>query len=1205
MLGSSSIKSHVNSSQSIDCKPRVFIEINNNDAGEPFFYGTGTQTNTTLSQISKTLSKVGSTPTNTDASSRGVVTSLSSGNATLLKTNQSTSEQVESSWTTETASGERSVKFQMFLKSDYEHQAAAGDTACMEAFDVLLVAQGLDSSGKIVVSETVIKNVRVDSISWQPVSISFANPDQYATVDKVRLTISLSPPALSKAALLVGQLVCSPISDYEVYSENRLPISQLFSMSRPGEFLVDISGSLEPTPPTKPTVKGVSQQCTPTHMATYYALGPKYEALQRSITPHPSTVYTYYVSGSQSDSQKIWAYYKNKVKTNKIVLKFNTVAVKPSGVNVSVLTSSGWTSVASATAVSSDGTLILYYGGANWTTTKWSSTAYPKLSTNYANAGDVVISSQTGYQEIWGIKVEPSGLTTSSTDFTGLTPRLEIIEISPRFEVDLTNLVTSVSTISEASSESLLNIGGVSSNSYNITLSSFPMIKNLSDTASDSTKDIRPVSNISSGSIFQNLLSRGAKVKGGYDIDTSYRGIGVAEGKTYVQSFVGYIDKWKEQNDSITINAFDSIKNLQSINAVPLYLESKRVTECIYSVLDSVGFGEVFGEELFNLRLLAGENNSLISFSQNEKLKYFWTSNDDQVSTVLNDLCRIYQISMYTDEYGAVRFKSLYDYSKDYNDLTKATSPIQPDLYVQDASDNNTKSNLQTVDIEENEKPSTVTVKYRTPRPALTQPRVPRSKKDRKPNQFISQSPSTDRVWVLQEEGFIVPYIQLTGRGIETSSQTTISYDPSLTSVFMRAVPFSSHLLIDQEIVSYNGLEYEFNYKTPSGFTFRYFQSVESAEELEMIRSDIFTNRSGQNISFRQSGKLMNVQRGLFGTVASPHTRKTSSSVPPWSMTKFNFSDEYSNGTPSTKFTSTLNGINVTSTSKNEMLYLYPKNDSSDANLMREKRKLLCQFKLGDIPSQNEGYVGVGVGIKIENNKVVGGLLVWVGVETENKKQNPTVYIEQIKSDGKIETLVAKDQFKYSDRVIEEDENIEIYIALNEQRNMCKVLIGGSTAFEKVISKKEDGKKKEIKQQSFSIRQLSGNSSFGFIANGFGRATMGQFLFGESDRFTDMNNINLSLVDSPYSNKKIPTSTYFIGSNNLLDTIVDGRNVTGLSSLSKHNFVYTGAPVARGIQIFDVEYDKFPITEQPIAKWTGYTYDSNSFEAGNLIAENK
>jgi hypothetical protein len=352
----------------------------------------------------------------------------------------------------------------------------------------------------------------------------------------------------------------------------------------------------------------------------------------------------------------------------------------------------------------------------------------------------------------------------------------------------------------------------------------------------------------------------------------------------------------------------------------------------------------------------------------------------------------------------------------------------------------------------------------------------------------------------------------------------------------------------------------------------------------------------------------MNVKRGLFGTPPSIHNRQTSSTTPPWSMKKFNRgSNAYNNATPSSKFSPTVNGINITSNDNDEVLFLYPKDTDSDANLLKDKRRLLCQFKLGDIPSKKEGYVGVGVGVQINGSgKMVGGLLVWVGVEEDKKKQNPTIYIEQIKSDGTIETVIEKDQFEYSDRVIEEDENMEIYIALNEKRDECKVLIGGSTAFEKIINKKVDGKKKEIKQHTFKIRQLSLNSQFGFIANKFGTATLGQYLFGVSDQFKDMNNINLSLVDSKYSKpSNRPTGTYFIGSNNLLDTIVDGRNVIGLRTSSKHNFAYTGAPVARGIQIFDVEYDKYPIISNAKAEWTGYTYDSNIFEGGNIISERK
>ena len=1222
MIGSNTIKNHIKNSQSLDIKPRIFLEINNNDVGQPYFYGTGDQDTTALSQISLSLNSGVNAPspinagTVTGYSGRGIETAFTSpnNNALLLKTSTSaTSSSTEYTWYAETPSGEKSVKFNMFLKSDYEYQISTGNTTALESFDVLLVAQGLDTAGKLIVSETVSETVTVDSISWIPVSVLFANPDQYALVNKVRLTIHITPPAGYNANLLVGQLVRSEISEYEVYSSNRLPISEIFEPGRPGEFLVDMSGSLEDTAPTKPSIQSIPQQCTPMHMATYYALGPKYELVQRSVTPYPDNPYTYYVSGSDVDSKKIWAFYKNKSKTNKIVLKFNTIAAKPFLMDLRVLTSSGWSNnlIANGTVVNEDGTLILYFNAANstWSTTKWTRSNYPKISTSGVSVGNITSSGIIAYQEILGIKLNVSSMQIARNDFAGLPARLELIEISPRLDVDLTDLVISTSSISESSSESLLNIGGITSNSYTINISNNLLIKTLHDqTTSDTVKDIRPVSTLSETSIFKNIISKGVKVRGGFDVDLSYRGGGAALSKTYLPSFVGYIDKWKESNSEIVISAFDIIKNLQSTNTQSVYLESKRISECVYSVLDPIGFGEVYGDELVNLKIFSNAKDSELTFSQNEKIKYFWTSNDRTVSETLNDLFKIYQIAMYTDEYGAVRFKSLYEYNEIYNNLIKSSSPSSPDIFIQDKNDANSKSNLISVDVEENEKPQSVIVKYKTPRPTLSQPKLPKKNQDNKPvkeNILVTQKKSTDRVWILQENSYIVPYIQLTGSGITSASQNFIPYDTTLTNVFMRAVPFSSHLLIDQEIVSYDGIEYEFQYFTNTGSTKRNYV-VKNAEELEMIKSDIFSNRNGRSISFRPSGRLMNVKRGLFGTPPSKHNRQTSTTVHPWTMRKFNRqSNKYANATSSLKFSPTLNGINVTSNDNDEMLFLYPKDDQSDPHLMRDKRKLICQFKLGDIPAKKEGYVGVGVGMEINSSgTLVGGLLVWVGVEAEKNKQNPTIYVEQIKGDGTVETIIEKDQFKYSDRVIEEDENIEIYIALNEKRDECEVLIGGTPAFEKIITKKVDGKKKEIKNHKFKIRQLSGASSFGFIANKFGTATLGQFLFGVSDSFKDMNNINLSLVDSKYSYRdKMPTGTYFIGSNNLLDTIVDGRNVTGLRTTSKHNFAYTGAPIGRGIQIFEVEYDKFPIISDPVAEWTGYSYDSNAFEGGNLISE--
>jgi hypothetical protein len=96
MLGDTTIKNHVKNSQTLDIKPRVFIEINHNDNNNAYFCGTGTQNATALQDILLTLSNISGTPQVVDAgtsqnySGRGVETALTTPNnhAVLLKTSQ-------------------------------------------------------------------------------------------------------------------------------------------------------------------------------------------------------------------------------------------------------------------------------------------------------------------------------------------------------------------------------------------------------------------------------------------------------------------------------------------------------------------------------------------------------------------------------------------------------------------------------------------------------------------------------------------------------------------------------------------------------------------------------------------------------------------------------------------------------------------------------------------------------------------------------------------------------------------------------------------------------------------------------------------------------------------------------------------------------------------------------------------------------------
>lgn len=1202
--GNTALQQYVNNSYSVDISPKTYIEINGNDYGLPYFVGTDTRpgTGTTTTQIYNSI-KLNLTARNGSTAPQSTSVIIPTALNPTATAEKLICDGGDDSWFCETASGVKNVKFNMFLKASIP----TNTENYVNSFNVVITAIGINSVGRVVTSEVVTETVFIDSIDWVPVTVAFSNPDDINLVDRVRLEISVSLDSGKKADLLIGQLVHASVSPYEVFVSNRLPVSTVFKNNRPGEFLLDLPSGSRPSE----VINGqtIHQQCTGVHMPMKYALGTKYEKIQRSVTPYKGNPFVYYVSGTDAASSKVWALYKNPVRTNKIVIKFNAIACKPSSYSIQLLTTAGWESI-SASSVDSNGIAVFYLRNNTWSNTVWTGTEIPVISQSGTNIGKItnIVSGteRLAEKQILGIGITVNTLSSTNPDFAGLPMRVELLELSPRLEVDLSNLTISQSIIKETDAQNeFLNIGGVSSNSLDVKLSNI-LITNVDNDSltNDVNDDIRPISNISSTSPFNGILKRGAKIKTGFLINDTT--------PVYVPSFTGYLDKWSESDEDISLQAFDAIKYLQTAKTPPLYLRAKNIIDCIVALLDSCGMSDVYFLDLYKLKVLSQKEFSTIGLSAEERIPFFWTDKNTSITETLNNLFKIYQIAMYCDEYGGIKFSSLYNYNIIYNALTSSTPTKTPDLFIQDADDpsKNIKSNLISASVEENEIPNRLVVKYQTPRPSISEPFSRKNKTDdekKKENDkkyFIKQT--TNIAWELQENNSTLPFIRLSGEGIKSISQNYIPYNSGNDTSVLSVLPYSSYLLIDNEIISYEGIEFIFKYKTANSGSWKEIKErINSPEELISVQNELIRNGAVIIEIPKQTGKLLNVKRGLFGTMPSEHTPQTSNSNIKWSPKKFDISNSsYTNLTSgSSSIVKENGGIRVNIDNSNKLIYLIPDNLQDDSEIMRDKNRLSAQFKIKDIKDNKDGFFGVALGTKISGGKLTDGLLIYVGVEQNKKKTNPIVWVEQIVN-GTIKQLVSKDEFQYTSPLVDEQENVEIFVILNKERNQCRVLIGGTDIFKK--EKTGNKKKKEKLEKFFKLSQpLPRNSNFGFIARGSGgAAVLGQFLFGNSYKSAEMNDLDINNVNDDYQNPASAQadSTFYIGNSNLLDNIVSYQLISGNFNNKKDNFAWFGTPIGRGIKIFEVDYEKFPIISVPEIEFLGYSYNIKSFQLANIFS---
>jgi hypothetical protein len=384
-------------------------------------------------------------------------------------------------------------------------------------------------------------------------------------------------------------------------------------------------------------------------MPSFFFASPPVPGL-KSAPPTDISPYKYFVSGQYTKS--ITAIYEKSILTNKIVLKFNTLVTAPTinlTLNGTLLTVDGSQSITFPTNSESfrTGVLTLYWTGSAWTKTKWSE--MPKFGS------DGTISKTTGISKITVTQVSEtkrSEFTSyTSTDAIADFARMQVIEISPRLEVDVSDFVQSLSIDKSIDSQnSALPLSSVNSNSCNITLSAIPLLNNN-----------QPVNVFSSQSdqtstVLSNILRKNIKFYVNFNVFqySQLSASSTTSASAYIPAGVFYSDTWDENDiDTVSVQSFDISRYLQA-TPVPDYVANlKSVFDIITNILDLAGFTDYDYDSLYSIC-----NNKAMPMD----VSYFYCNSKD--STVLDTLNKIfvaYQIGAYIDEYGIMRFLSLHN----------------------------------------------------------------------------------------------------------------------------------------------------------------------------------------------------------------------------------------------------------------------------------------------------------------------------------------------------------------------------------------------------------------------------------------------------------------------------------------------------------------------------------------------------------------
>jgi hypothetical protein len=595
-------------------------------------------------------------------------------------------------------------------------------------------------------------------------------------------------------------------------------------------------------------------------------------AVLKNALPTDISPYQYFVSDYSAKS--ITAIYEKDITTNKIVLKFNTLMTVPTinlYINGSIVTVNASTSLTPG----SNGMLVLYYNNGSWTTTKW--TDMPKFN----SVGALTQTTTLNKIRITQISktVNSAFASYSGDSVTNDLNRLQLIEVSPRLEIDLSDFVQDVS-ISKSldAGNTSLPISSLNSNDATVVLSGIPAMNGSS---------IVPIfSSQNSSTVLGRMMKKNVKFYIHFNL-TQYATPGSVTSptdNTYIPGGVFYADSWEENDiQDVTVQAFDVSRYLQS-RPVPDYVANlKTVFEIITNILDLAGFTDYDYDSLYQ-----------ICNSKTQPLDiayYYCNSKDSTIVDALNKIFVAYQIGAYIDEYGVMKFLSLHKI------LTETSIVLEID-----------QSDIKEggLSVSNNQKPGKISLRYQTPKvkqsPALQNATDPEIKKS---PAFIYTT-SNDVVWQ-QQTIDSVGFNYLNEDMSEDSNIMSINNNDLLDIFHTFNMDTNGYVAIEQEVVSFEYKQYEISTASDENpVTVSIKNSLELSSEINRyikeysigLKTSDGSTAQSYDIKITPTGKITNVQRGMFGTVPSDHARVTTLEskglVEKKIDSSFNFSDNTS-----------------------------------------------------------------------------------------------------------------------------------------------------------------------------------------------------------------------------------------------------------------------------------------------------------------------
>lgn len=610
------------------------------------------------------------------------------------------------------------------------------------------------------------------------------------------------------------------------------------------------------------------------------------------------------------------------------------------------------------------------------------------------------------YQQFKSISLE--AINSNSGKLIG------VIELAPIWVVDITNDVQSFNVLKETSNDrdSIIPVGTLTANTLSLSLNkytqgSLKLKEYLREDSIDPT-----VLYVFKDSIIKPYIS----VKDG---STTYK---INQGLFYMHSW-----SLGEFGDG-SITALDSAKILQEVLCPEILIQDYPITAVIRTLLDSVGFS--------NYKFYVKDNDQSVP-----SVKYWWSDRSKTVWECLQELCRDIQMNAFVDENNVLNF-----YSRDYiYDPERSSDWI---LTSENYIDGSTTIIPNIVNFSSSEIASANAVKVIWSAASTSE-----------------YDGSSSPLWKSEETylgaGTLAETLGETDEYFSLNN-STISQDNNLQALFS----FNGYVLINDEIIEYDGIEYQYVPKDNP--------TSDPIPVLIKSESDIYKYRylskpGYQDINninsayFKPTGRYKIKSRALWNTKTPTNHEKSPNSYinsdGENDPKKFNrYSVKLLSATSSTKKEDTTSSFKSDTNSRQNTI---SKSFLALTNLDKDKTTYDIAIKSFDSIDTSKNYFAFGTRMyfdtQFESPAQIGGLALFTSNDGKNgyyitihttasAKTNKEVRVMKFSNNGKV--LLLKDsQSKSINRLAGiyagQAYNIDVRLKVGAEQNEIVVYING------------------------------------------------------------------------------------------------------------------------------------------------------------------